>query len=46
MWVGGHWPGFVYFAESFVGAALWPVIAWLLLAPQRRPTERDDTRPL
>mgnify|MGYP006194868081 CR=1 FL=1 len=46
MWVGGNWPGFVYFAESLVGTAIWPVISWMLLAPQRRPTERDDTRPL
>jgi rod shape-determining protein MreD len=46
VWVGGEWPGWIYFAQSFVGAALWPLIAWLLLAPQRRPTERDETRPL
>ena len=46
MWVGGEWPGWIYFAESGVGAALWPVLSWILLAPQRRPTERDDTRPL
>jgi rod shape-determining protein MreD len=46
MWVGGDWPGVIYFGESLVGAALWPVVAFVLLAPQRRPTERDDTRPL
>lgn len=46
MWVGGEWPGWIYFAQSFVGAVLWPLIAWLLLAPQRRPTERDETRPI
>jgi rod shape-determining protein MreD len=46
MWVGGDWPGWAYFADSAVGAALWPIVSWLLLAPQRRPTERDDTRPL
>jgi rod shape-determining protein MreD len=46
MWVGGDWPGWLYFAESVVGAALWPVLSWILLAPQRRPTERDETRPL
>lgn len=46
MYVGGEWPGWIYFAESAVGAALWPIVSWLLLAPQRRPTERDDTRPL
>jgi rod shape-determining protein MreD len=46
MWVGGEWPGWVYLAESVVGALLWPVVSWLLLAPQRRPIERDETRPL
>lgn len=46
LWVGGRFPGWSYFAESGVGAVLWPVISWLLLAPQRRPIERDETRPL
>jgi len=46
LWVGGQFPGWSYFAESVVGAVLWPVISWLLLAPQRRPVERDETRPL
>jgi rod shape-determining protein MreD len=46
MWVGGAWPGWDYFMQSGVGAVLWPLLSWLLLAPQRRPTERDDTRPL
>jgi len=46
MWVGGDWPGWSYFAASLIGAALWPLIAWLLLAPQRRPEDRDETRPL
>ncbi len=45
MWVGGTWPGWMYFGESAVGAVLWPLISWLLLAPQRRPTDRDETRP-
>jgi rod shape-determining protein MreD len=46
IWVGGEWPGWIYFAPSFIGAALWPLVAWLLLAPQRRPVDRDETRPL
>lgn len=46
LWVGGRFPGWSYFIESAVGAALWPAISWLLLAPQRRPIERDETRPL
>jgi len=45
-WVGGTWPGWMYFGESAVGALLWPLISWLLLAPQRRPMDRDETRPL
>jgi rod shape-determining protein MreD len=27
-------------------ALLWPVASWLLLAPQRRPPDRDENRPL
>jgi len=46
LWVGGRFPGWTYFIESAVGTALWPVVSWLLLAPQRRPTQRDETRPL
>jgi len=46
MWVGGEWPGWIYLCQSLVGAVLWPLIAWLLLAPQRRPEERDETRPI
>jgi len=25
---------------------LWPVISWMLLAPQRRAPDPDDNRPL
>lgn len=46
LWVGGAFPGWGYFIESFIGAAFWPVVTWLLLAPQRRPVSRDETRPL
>jgi rod shape-determining protein MreD len=46
LWVGGSFPGWGYFASSVIGAAIWPVVNWILLAPQRRPLERDDTRPL
>lgn len=44
--VGASFPGVLMFFESVVTAALWPVATWLLLAPQRRPLERDETRPL
>jgi len=26
--------------------ALWPLASWMLLAPQRRPPDRDENRPL
>ena len=44
--VGSGFPGWLYFLESFVGAALWPLITALLLAPQRRAIDKDHTRPI
>ncbi|HVK95258.1 MAG TPA: rod shape-determining protein MreD [Noviherbaspirillum sp.] len=44
--VSGSFPGWLFFSESVVAAALWPVVTWLLLAPQRRAINRDDTRPI
>lgn len=44
--VSGKFPGWFYFAESFTAAFLWPIITWILLAPQRRAINRDDTRPI
>jgi rod shape-determining protein MreD len=46
LWVGGTFPGWLYFTDSLAGALIWPLIHALLLAPQRRPVDRDDTRPL
>lgn len=46
MLVSGKFPGWMYFAESFVAAALWPMVSSILLAPQRRAIDRDDTRPI
>lgn len=46
MMVSGDFPGVLYFLESLVTAALWPVVTWILLAPQRRAVNRDDTRPI
>jgi len=47
LWVGGSspywWAGL---SESVVGALLWPIVTWILLAPQRRSLNRDETRPL
>jgi rod shape-determining protein MreD len=44
--VSGKFPGWLYFLESVVAAALWPFVTALLLAPQRRAVDRDDTRPI
>jgi rod shape-determining protein MreD len=44
--IHGQFPGWMYFAESVVGALLWPVITALLLAPQRRAINHDETRPI
>lgn len=46
MSVGGKFPGWLYFAESAVCVVLWPLVGWLLLAPQRRAIDRDDNRPI
>ena len=44
--VSGRFPGWLYFLESFSNALLWPVVSALLLAPQRRAIDRDETRPI
>lgn len=44
--VSGEFPGWLYFMESVVAAALWPLVTSILLAPQRRAIDRDDTRPI
>lgn len=44
--IGAAFPGWPYFFESVTTALLWPLASWLLLAPQRRPLERDETRPI
>ncbi len=46
MAVGADFPGWSYFLSSVSAAVLWPPAEWLLLAPQRRAIERDETRPL
>jgi rod shape-determining protein MreD len=46
MLVSGKFPGWFFFTESFVAAALWPVVTAILLAPQRRAIDRDETRPI
>ena len=43
---GAEFPGLLWFAASFVAAALWHPLTYLLLLPQYRPIERDDNRPI
>jgi rod shape-determining protein MreD len=43
---GGVFPGYAYFAASFIAAALWPTATFLLLLPQRRPQNVDENRPI
>jgi rod shape-determining protein MreD len=42
----GKFAGWFYFIESIATTALWPVVTWMLLAPQRRAVNRDETRPI
>jgi rod shape-determining protein MreD len=43
---GAGFPGWTYFAGSFICAALWPMLSFLLLLPQRLPEEMDENRPI
>lgn len=43
---GGGFPGASYFLSPVLEALLWPLATWLLLAPQRRPPDPDEHRPL
>lgn len=43
---GAGFPGWTYFAGSFICAALWPVLSFLLLLPQQRPETIDENRPI
>ena len=43
---GGIFPGLAMLVAPAVEAALWPLASWVLLAPQRRPPDRDENRPL
>jgi rod shape-determining protein MreD len=40
------WPAWPQLLAPLLQTALWPLLGFLLLAPQRRPLERDDIRPL
>jgi rod shape-determining protein MreD len=46
MFAGGTFPGWSLLLAPVFGALLWPLADRLLLAPQRRPPDRDQNRPL
>ena len=46
MLAGDLFPGWSYFIAPTVEAALWPVVSFALLAPQRRAPDPDQNRPL
>jgi rod shape-determining protein MreD len=43
---GGVFPGYWIALAPLLEAALWPLVSLMLLAPQRRPPDRDAHRPL
>ena len=43
---GAAFPGGGYLVDGFVEAILWPIASLLLLAPQKRAADPDDTRPI
>jgi rod shape-determining protein MreD len=46
MLAGGMLPGWPMLLAPVGEALLWPIITWLLLAPQRRAPDPDQNRPL
>ncbi|WP_140634759.1 rod shape-determining protein MreD [Methylibium rhizosphaerae] len=43
---GGSFPGWNLMFAPFIESLLWPVASVMLLAPQRRPPDPDENRPL
>jgi rod shape-determining protein MreD len=43
---GGMFPGWGLLLAPVFESLLWPIACWLLLAPQRRPPDPDQNRPL
>jgi rod shape-determining protein MreD len=43
---GAQFPGWAILIGPLIGALLWPVVSFVLLAPQRRAVEVDETRPI
>jgi rod shape-determining protein MreD len=46
MLAGGMFPGWEFLLAPVFESLLWPLAVWLLLAPQRRPPDPDQNRPL
>ena len=44
--LSGHFPGLWIFLESAMTAALWPLVQFALIAPQKLPMHRDEDRPI
>jgi rod shape-determining protein MreD len=44
--IDGKFAGWLFFSESLVTTALWPLATRILLAPQRRAVNRDENRPI
>lgn len=43
---GADFPGWTLIVAPLLGAALWPLLSFMLLAPQRHPIGADETHPL
>nr|WP_315193152.1 rod shape-determining protein MreD [uncultured Aquabacterium sp.] len=43
---GAGFPGWSLVAAPVLESLMWPLVSWVLLAPQRRPPDRDKNRPL
>ncbi|MGE5452931.1 MAG: rod shape-determining protein MreD [Acidobacteriota bacterium] len=46
MLAGSAFPGWGVVLAPMLESLMWPVATWVLLAPQRRPPDRDKNRPL
>lgn len=44
--VGDDFPGWSLLLAPLFETLLWPLVTWLLLAPQRRPPDPDQNRPI
>ncbi|MGI4815630.1 MAG: rod shape-determining protein MreD [Janthinobacterium lividum] len=44
--MGAGWPGWGYLASAVVATLIWPLVSALLIAPQKRAVDPDDTRPI